>query len=225
MMWDFDYENLINLLVENLDECRIYEIPIGIRDVWFGTKKFLKISLKVPCPICEGKRYFLSVFECETCNGTGKVKKVIETEDLKIFKIETCPSCKGNGRKLIKCRCNQGFEETEKNFVINLPPGCEQNEHVLIRERDFLNEAIYGKIKIVDPIFEINDLDLILKITLEKTTILEKKKIEIKHPIRSIFLSTEELLRQNIIEIPEMGLINRKKEKGKLKIYVQRIEE
>ncbi|MEM4396187.1 MAG: DnaJ C-terminal domain-containing protein [Candidatus Woesearchaeota archaeon] len=215
-MNNFDYFNLVEKLMNSLSNTKIYEITISLEDVYFGKEISLKIPIKKLCPICKGKGFIISEIDCNYCNGSGKIKTYYHNENLTFFSVEKCPNCLGFGKELFECICDNGIVEENEIISLNLPPGTEQNELILLRKNDELNETIYLKIKIEDEIYRIEGLNLLLNLNIPKEYVDENKTIIIKHPLKKLKLKAKELVENEKTTIYGLGLINKKNERGNL---------
>ena len=106
------------------------EIEITLEDVYFGTKKDVRIARKVECDLCDGKgaENDSDIDTCSTCGGSGVV---IETQRSFLGAIRTqrtCPTCSGSG-KIIKKACSKcsgsGYEMLRESVEVKVPKGIE----------------------------------------------------------------------------------------------------
>lgn len=215
-MNNFDYINLVKTLIDSLSNSKIYEITITIKDVYFGKEISISIPIKRMCPICTGKGFIVSDMDCLHCDGSGKIKKRFYSEEISFFSIEKCPACLGFGKVLFDCICDNGIIEENQRFTLTIPPGIEQNELILVRKSDELNEAIYLKVKIHDEIYKIDGLNLLLNLNIPKEYVYENKTIEITHPLKKLRLKARDLAENEKTTIYGLGLINKKNERGNL---------
>ncbi len=97
------------------------KIKLNLQDVALGVTKKIKVNKLVNA---EG----VTFKTCTTCNGQGRVTRVMETMLGAMQTQSTCPTCNGTG-KFIDKRPNgadaQGLKRQEEVVEINIPAGVE----------------------------------------------------------------------------------------------------
>jgi molecular chaperone DnaJ len=106
------------------------EIDISLEDVYFGTKKDIKVSRKTECDKCggTGAESKADIETCSTCGGAGVV---IQTQRSILGQIRTqkiCPDCEGSGEKIKNpCqKCNGKATISKRETIeVKIPKGIE----------------------------------------------------------------------------------------------------
>ena len=106
-----------------------YQLSITLEQAFHGIEKEITIKTTEPCQTCNG--YGTADGKeapvCETCKGTGKVRR----QQGGFFVFETaCPTCHGEGR-VIKDKCKEcnglGVKRIQKTIKVKIPAGIEDN--------------------------------------------------------------------------------------------------
>ena len=85
-----------------------YELEITLEQAAKGATKKIKIPRMETCPKCNGlgAESESDIHRCETCNGSGYVKRATRTPFGMFSTSSPCPDCGGEGR-VVKRRCSQ----------------------------------------------------------------------------------------------------------------------
>jgi len=178
------------------------KIKLTYEEIAKGVNKNIKVKKHVPCGTCHGSgaKDKGSVQTCNTCGGSGQVRRVSNTFLGQMQTVTTCPTCGGEGTTITsKCAMCKGEGRVfgEEVVSIDIPAGVQEGMQlsvsgkgnagerggtagdliILIEEeahpdlhRDGLNVAFDLHISFTDAIFGIQ---------LEVTTIDGKAKIRI----------------------------------------------
>src|SRR5215210_3619013 len=104
------------------------KVKLTLEEIATGVEKKVKVTKAVPCQTCdgtgaEGKN---SMSTCNTCKGSGHVRRVTNTILGQMQTTSTCPTCHGEGQvitnKCTKCH-GTGTQHGEEVIHINLPAG------------------------------------------------------------------------------------------------------
>jgi molecular chaperone DnaJ len=103
------------------------KLKLNLEEIANGCEKKIKVKRQVACDECSGTgAKNSSVQKCGTCNGTGQVKKVVNTMLGQMMSAVTCSTCSGEGT-IIKDKCTschgQGTIEKEETITIKIPAG------------------------------------------------------------------------------------------------------
>ncbi|WP_299255806.1 molecular chaperone DnaJ [uncultured Cytophaga sp.] len=103
------------------------KLKLNLEEIANGCEKKIKVKRQVACDDCSGTgAKNSSVQKCGTCNGTGQVKKVVNTMLGQMMSAATCSTCSGEGT-VVKDKCNtchgQGTVEKEETITIKIPAG------------------------------------------------------------------------------------------------------
>ncbi|MCC5928674.1 MAG: molecular chaperone DnaJ [Cyclobacteriaceae bacterium] len=95
------------------------KLKLTLDEIANGCEKKIKVNRLV---IADGVTYK----NCNTCNGTGQVRKVVNTMLGQMISASTCPACNGSGKILDHKPSgvdNTGLTQKEELIAIKVPPG------------------------------------------------------------------------------------------------------
>ena len=95
------------------------KLKLTLAEVANGVEKKIKVKRHVVAPGVTFKN-------CSSCNGTGQVKRVVNTMLGQMVSASTCPTCGGNGQIVDKKPSNaddRGLMVKEEVIPINIPAG------------------------------------------------------------------------------------------------------
>jgi molecular chaperone DnaJ len=104
------------------------KLKLDLQEVANGTEKKIKVKRHVSCNTCggNGSKNGTAVRTCQTCQGTGQTRKVVNTMLGQMVSTATCPTCNGEG-KLVTDRCDvchgEGRVLQEDVIPIKIPAG------------------------------------------------------------------------------------------------------
>ena len=104
------------------------KLKLNLEEIANGVEKKIKVKRYVACEACSGNgsKNGASLQNCSTCQGSGQVRKVVNTMLGQMVSTATCPSCNGEGRIVTK-NCDachgSGRELQEEVITINVPAG------------------------------------------------------------------------------------------------------
>ncbi|MCP4521051.1 MAG: molecular chaperone DnaJ [Cytophagales bacterium] len=104
------------------------KLKLTLQEIAEGVEKKIKVKRNVSCSSCNGTgaKNGTSMDTCGTCQGTGRVRKVVNTMLGQMVSENECPSCGGSG-KIIKEKCTscygEGVVSEEDIITINVPAG------------------------------------------------------------------------------------------------------
>jgi molecular chaperone DnaJ len=104
------------------------KVKLSLAEISNGVEKKIKVNKAVPCSGCNGTgAQNASAFnKCNTCNGSGQVRRVTNTILGQMQTTSTCPTCQGEGQVIAnKCKVCQGTGtmQGEEVISINIPAG------------------------------------------------------------------------------------------------------
>jgi molecular chaperone DnaJ len=98
------------------------KIALTLQEIAAGTEKKIKVNRLVKA---DGVTYK----DCTTCNGSGQIRKVVNTMLGQMVSSSTCPTCSGTG-KTIDNRPpgvdNSGLQQKEEVISIKIPAGVSE---------------------------------------------------------------------------------------------------
>jgi DnaJ-class molecular chaperone len=136
-----------NYSQESKSKAKIVEIPLNLKDIYFGTKKKITLKLDRNCNNCNGDGGFNPII-CSECDGNGmKVfNRVIGPNMIQRF-TESCKKCNGSKKNFDKkCEnCNgRKTKQIEEQFIITIDKGIENDDTVIYENKgnQYPNELI-----------------------------------------------------------------------------------
>ncbi|MDB5256744.1 MAG: DnaJ-class molecular chaperone with C-terminal Zn finger domain [Chitinophagaceae bacterium] len=104
------------------------KLKLTLEEVANGVEKKIKVKRQVACDHCHGNgsKNGTSLKKCTTCNGTGQIRKVVNTMLGQMVSATTCTTCNGDGQ-MVSERCDHchgsGTSEKEEQISIKVPGG------------------------------------------------------------------------------------------------------
>lgn len=95
------------------------KMKLTLSEIANGVEKKIKVKRQ---KVAEG----VTFKNCSTCQGSGQIKKVVNTMLGQMMSASTCPSCQGSGKIVDKKPANadyQGLVLSEEIIPINIPAG------------------------------------------------------------------------------------------------------
>ena len=115
-------------------------VRIKFEEAVFGCEKELDLTLKDPCPHCNGSgaKPGTSPVTCGRCNGSGQVTYTQQSLFGMVRNVQACPECSGKG-KIIKEKCSDcygtGFVSSRKKIQVSIPAGIDNGQSIRLRGR------------------------------------------------------------------------------------------
>lgn len=104
------------------------KLKLNLEEIANGVEKKIKVKRHVSCKSCggNGAKNGTDLKSCQTCNGSGQVRRVQQTMLGQMVTSSTCPTCNGEG-KSIGAKCDACFGEgrslEEEIIPIKIPAG------------------------------------------------------------------------------------------------------
>jgi molecular chaperone DnaJ len=116
------------------------KLKLSYEEIAKGVNKNIKVKKYVPCTTCHGSgaKDKGSIQTCNTCGGSGQVRKVTSTFLGQMQTVTTCPSCNGEGTSITaKCgTCKgEGRMYSEETVSIDIPAGVQEGMQLNISGR------------------------------------------------------------------------------------------
>jgi molecular chaperone DnaJ len=99
------------------------KLKLTLEEIANGTEKKIKVKRYVACDDCRGNGSLKgsALKSCSSCNGTGQVRKVVNTMLGQMVSASTCPVCHGEGQTVTqKCTTCEGEGRILKEETISL---------------------------------------------------------------------------------------------------------
>ena len=107
------------------------KLKLTYEEIAKGVTKNIKVKKYVPCNVCHGSgaKDKGSVQNCNTCGGSGQVRKVTNTFLGQMQTVTTCPTCNGEGT-MITAKCGnckgEGRVYGEETVTLDIPAGVQE---------------------------------------------------------------------------------------------------
>lgn len=107
------------------------KIKLTFEEIAKGVTKNVKVKKNVVCTTCTGSgaKDKSSVQNCNTCGGSGQVKRVTNTFLGQMQTVTTCPTCNGEGQ-IVTAKCGscrgEGRVFWEETISIDIPAGVQE---------------------------------------------------------------------------------------------------
>ncbi|MBK0401739.1 molecular chaperone DnaJ [Adhaeribacter sp. BT258] len=104
------------------------KLKLNLEEIANGVEKKIKVKRYVACEACSGNgsKNGASLQNCSSCQGSGQVRKVVNTMLGQMVSTATCPTCHGEG-KIVTQKCEvchgEGRQLQEEVIPINIPAG------------------------------------------------------------------------------------------------------
>jgi molecular chaperone DnaJ len=107
------------------------KLKLTLEEIANGVEKKIKVKRHVSCNSCSGTgaKNGTALQTCSACNGTGQIRKVVNTMLGQMVSATTCPHCDGEGKRITeRCTaCNgDGVQLEEEVIPIKIPAGVEE---------------------------------------------------------------------------------------------------
>lgn len=107
------------------------KLKMSFAEMAHGANKKIKVKKHISCEVCHGSgaKDQGSVQTCQTCGGSGQVRRVQNTFLGQMQTVTTCPTCNGEGVKITaKCgNCKgEGRVFGEETLSLDIPAGVQE---------------------------------------------------------------------------------------------------
>ncbi len=107
------------------------KLKMNYAEIANGANKKIKVKKYVSCDVCQGSgaKDKSSVQTCNTCGGSGQVRRVQNTFLGQMQTVTTCPTCNGEGTQITaKCgNCKgEGRVYGEETLSLDIPAGVQE---------------------------------------------------------------------------------------------------
>ncbi|WP_091510318.1 molecular chaperone DnaJ [Flexibacter flexilis] len=100
------------------------KLKLNLQEIAGGVEKKVKVKRHVTCQSCggNGSKNGTAVQNCGNCNGTGQVRRVVNTMLGQMVSSSPCPVCNGEGKTITtRCESCHGDGRTLTEEVISIP--------------------------------------------------------------------------------------------------------
>jgi molecular chaperone DnaJ len=113
-------------------------LQLTLADIATGTTKTVRVRTLDRCPECQGTgaRDGTRPKTCDTCSGTGEVRRSARSVFGQFLSVSPCPRCAGEGTVVAhpcpKCQ-GEGRVKAEKSVQIDVPAGVADHHYLTVR--------------------------------------------------------------------------------------------
>ncbi len=103
-------------------------LKLNLQEIANGVEKTIKVPRYISCDTCggNGAKNGSALKTCHTCNGTGQVRKIMNTMLGQMVSTSTCPTCEGEGQ-IVESKCSachgEGRIQKEEVIKVQVPAG------------------------------------------------------------------------------------------------------
>ena len=112
-------------------------LDISFEEAVFGTERVVELNKRVKCEKCNGNgaEPGTKIDTCPTCSGEGQIRQVQQILFGSFTKVTTCPDCHGEGKKALT-PCNEchgeGRVRRYRKVKIKIPAGISSGQTIEI---------------------------------------------------------------------------------------------
>lgn len=112
-----------------------YDLTIEFSEAYAGVEKEIEVPRLATCERCSGggAEPGSKVESCNTCGGSGQVRRAAQSIFGQVVNVAACPTCHGDG-KLIRQPCTecrgQGRVERSKRINLRIPAGVDTGSQI-----------------------------------------------------------------------------------------------
>ncbi len=153
-----------------------YDMPISFEEAAFGLERDIEVARYETCSRCNGKgaEPGTTPLRCNTCNGTGEVRRVQQSILGSFVNVTTCPTCRGEGETIsMPCTQCRGQRKTRavRKLTVKVPPGVDTGTQIRLTGEGELGEhgGPVGNLYVVlevkpHPFFRRREDDVVLEV-------------------------------------------------------------
>src|SRR5687767_3424874 len=113
-------------------------LPLTLVEVASGAHKAIRLKVNDACHTCTGTGAApgSSTVRCESCGGTGELRRVQRSFLGQLVSVTPCAACGGEGQRIEKIcpTCSgRGIEQTEKTVEVDVPAGVSTGDYLTLR--------------------------------------------------------------------------------------------
>jgi len=169
-------------------------VKLTLEEMVKGTTKTIKLNKDVVCPRCGGKgaESQADIKTCDTCHGTGRVTKVVNSFLGRMQTVDTCPKCGGSGkvnsRPCATCH-GTGLTKSAEEITFKIPAGMMEGMELTVSGKG--NAAKEGGVP----------GDLLVSITEEPHPTLQREGNDL---IYTLFISVPDAILGTTADVPSV---------------------
>jgi molecular chaperone DnaJ len=205
-----------------------FEATIAFEEAAFGIEKEFELDRLESCERCNGNRAEpgTELTKCDTCGGSGEVRRVQRMVFGQFQQIAQCSTCSGTGQT-VQTPCTQcrgsGTENRRRKIAVEIPAGIEDGSRIVMRgqgEKGSLNGPagdLYVYVRVQQhEVFERHGNDVLAELTVNVAqaalgTMLTVPTLDGEHELKiPAGTQTGKVFRVKNVGIPHMGRSNRR---------------
>jgi molecular chaperone DnaJ len=114
------------------------ELVLGFADAARGGRFSVEVEAAWTCGACGGGGAELgsAIERCESCGGSGRLRRSTRLGDGRLLQIETCPECEGAGRRILRpCGpCGgEGRAQGRRRLELDVPAGTADGDTIPVQ--------------------------------------------------------------------------------------------
>lgn len=113
-------------------------VKLTLAEVATGVKRTIKLKTLERCQHCEGSGAEPGTrpVRCNTCGGSGEVRRATRSMFGQFVSVSPCPTCAGEG-EIITTSCpicrGEGRVRADRTVTVEVPPGVSSNNYLTLR--------------------------------------------------------------------------------------------
>lgn len=114
------------------------KVRMTLEDIARDTEREIALERNRPCPDCKGvgTNNPSDVKTCPACNGTGQIRRAVQSIFGQSIQVSVCQQCGGEG-KIISNPCRKcsgsGLVRVKENVTVRIPAGVEDGMQITVR--------------------------------------------------------------------------------------------
>lgn len=114
------------------------KVRMTLEEIASGVEREISIERNRPCPDCDGvgTKDPKDVKTCPACNGTGQVRRTVQSIFGQTIQMSVCQQCGGEG-KIVSNPCRKcggsGLVRQRDNLKVRIPAGVEDGMQITVR--------------------------------------------------------------------------------------------
>jgi molecular chaperone DnaJ len=115
-----------------------FTVELTLQEVATGVQKTFNAKLLDPCDRCEGSgaEQGTKAQRCNTCGGSGEVRRAQRSFFGQFVSVAPCPTCSGEGSVIAapckKCK-GEGRVRADHSIPVQIPPGVATGQYMTLR--------------------------------------------------------------------------------------------
>lgn len=114
------------------------KVRMTLEEIAKGVEREITLERNKPCPDCDGvgAKNPSDVKTCPACNGTGQIRRTVQSFFGQSIQVSVCQQCEGTG-KIVSNPCRKcsgsGLVRQKETIKVNIPAGVEDGMQITVR--------------------------------------------------------------------------------------------